>query len=374
MTVITRLLTGLLTRSAWLLPADRADWLRALIAETTEAGAGRGRVTWLLGGVWLIAVEALRRRGVATVTFVAAAVIVLLIAWPGNGSDSAVAVNRIEIPVLLAVLALLPLLVRRRFGPVRAGVLARAMRVTGYLVVLALITASAVQARDGQKLGAYFHDGGRVNAMIALVLVGYVAVLLIVTSRRVELIRSTLPIVIATGTLTGAALFAEVALRVRGLPLTWWLFTALALPLLTGFAVTRRGARDTAPKSMTAAGQGILAAVCGTATAVLLLVALTTVAVALAPQRVPLQTPPPPANGGCETCEPVNVVIPPDLRHEYWVGLSITQATVGLNAALFFAPIFALLAGGVGAGLGAASARRRPSRLSPRTAGKPARR
>src|SRR5439155_10792675 len=34
------------------------------------------------------------------------------------------------------------------------------------------------------------------------------------------------------------------------------------------------------------------------------------------------------AGGGCETCDPVNTVIPPSLRHEYWVELSVGQARI----------------------------------------------
>ncbi len=156
---ITRMLTGLLTRSAWLLPEDRAEWLEGLVAETNELRQGRARVVWLLGGVWLVAGDVLRRGALRVLAFIAAAAVVLGVAWPGSSSDSAVMVNRIEIPIYLVMLALAPLLVRRYFGPVADGLLPRAVRVAGYLVVLALITAKAVEAREGEKLGAYFHVG-----------------------------------------------------------------------------------------------------------------------------------------------------------------------------------------------------------------------
>ena len=163
---ITRMLTGLLTRSAWLLPEDRAEWLEGLVAETNELRQGRARVVWLLGGVWLVAGDVLRRGALRVLAFIAAAAVVLGVAWPGSLSDSAVMVNRIEIPIYLVMLALAPLLVRRYFGPVADGLLPRAVRVAGYLIVLTLITARAVEDREGEKLGAYFHvarDGPRLD-------------------------------------------------------------------------------------------------------------------------------------------------------------------------------------------------------------------
>ncbi len=412
MGTISRLLMWLLTRSAWLLPADRANWIEGLVAEAEAAGTGRARVAWLLGGVWLIASGLLRRSVAWVLIFITAAAIVLLIAWPGSSSDSAVLVNRIEIPVYLVVLALAPLLVRRHFGPVADGLLPRAVRVVGYAIVLALIAASAAEGREGQKLGAYFHAGGKLPGLIVIVLACYAAAILIITSQRVALIRQALAMAIGAGTLTGAALYSIYGYQIHNPPLAWWAFTALALPVLAGFAATRLAARDmpatgmtpaqrsvvvagcatavaalwllpppsalvvggflalflvtgTAAKQatakdraetgMTPAGQGALVAVSVAATAVLMLAALTTVTIALAPNRVPLQTPPPPPNGGCETCSPVSLVVPPDLRHEYWVGVSVAQASLPYFAALVVAPVFALFGGGLGVGLGEAS-------------------
>ena len=215
MSVIARILTGLLMRSAWLLGPDRAEWLEGLVAEATETREGRGRVAWLLGGIWLVSRELLRRSAIRALTFIAAAGIVVWVVWPGSSSDYAVPVNRIVVPALLGLLALLRLLVRRSYGPVRPGLLPRTVRVVGYLVVLAVITGHAVQEREGQKLGAYFGAGfgglpmSVIAGIFALVLAGYAATILILTSQRVHLTRSALPIALGTGTLTGVAMYAR---------------------------------------------------------------------------------------------------------------------------------------------------------------------
>ena len=113
---------------------------------------------------------------------------------------------------------------------------------------------------------------------------------------------------------------------------------------------------------------------CGTGTAVLVLAALTAVTIAISPQKVPLQTPAP-TNGVCETCDPAHLTIPPNLRQEYGVGLSIAQAAGaegGTDWMLVIAPLLALFAGGLGTGLAERSLRTDSRRDSPRSAAPPA--
>jgi hypothetical protein len=94
-----------------------------------------------------------------------------------------------------------------------------------------------------------------------------------------------------------------------------------------------------------------VAAVCATGTAALVLAALITVTIAIFPQKLPLFGP---TTGNCPTCSSQPVVIPADLRHEYQVRFNIAEATGAsvLGFLLFWAPILALCAGGLGAGLG----------------------
>ena len=192
---------------------------------------------------------------------------------------------------------MLPWVVRRYFGPVRGGWAPRAARVGGYAMVLALIAAKAVKDRDGSRLGAYFAvDPGlwALEIVLLLVIVGYVAGLLILTSERVRFTRWGLPAGIGIGVLTAGVLYPLAPFGVNVDPnspsLPWWLVAALALPMATGLLVGRLAAREARPGDPEeAARQGCLAAACAMATAALLVAVLTSVTIALFPHQVPLQ-------------------------------------------------------------------------------------
>ena len=359
-----RMLAGLLGRSAGLLPAARRDWAEAVLAEAGEVRAGAGRVAWLGGGLWLVAREVVMGRVIRVLAFAVAAAGMVWIGWPGASSNSAIPLNRVYAVGTVVLLAVLPWAVRRYFGPVRSGWAPRAARVGGYAMVLALIAAKTVKDRLGSKLGAYFPVIPPVWALqivLLLVIAAYVAGLLILTSRRrVRLARWILPIGIGFGAVTAGVLYAlaplGVAVDPSGPSLKWWGLAALALPLATGFLAARLSARDTRPAALGPVQQGSLAASCAMATAALLLAVLTSVTIALFPHHVPLQSPPPPPGGGCETCDPNSVVIPPGLRHEYWVELSVGQAGETPLAVLLIGPFLGAWLGVLGGGL----ARRSP--------------
>jgi hypothetical protein len=356
----TGALAGLLGRSAGLLPAARREWAEAVLAEAGEVPAGAGRVAWLCGGLWLVAREVVMGKVIRVLAFAAGAVGLVWIGWPGASSNSATPLNRVYVTLTVVLLAVLPWVVRRYFGPVRGGWAPRAARVGGYAMVLALIAAKAVKDRYGSKLGAYFvivPGLWVLEIVLLLVIVGYVAGLLILTSERMRLTRSGPAIGIGFGAVTAGVLYALAPLGVGFIPFfpldpesslgSLWGLASLALPVATGFLVARLAARDTRPGVLNPTQQGCLAASCATATAALLLAVLTSVTIALFPLRVPLQNnPPPPPGGGCETCDPNDTVIPPGLRHEYWVEISVGQAGQAPLAALLIGPF-------LGAGLGA---------------------
>ena len=192
----TGALAGLLGRSAGLLPAARRHWVQAVLAEAGEVPAGAARVAWLCGGLWLVGREVVMGRAVRVLAFAAGAVGLVWVGWPGASSNSATPLNRVYVTGTVVALAVLPWVVRRYFGPVRGGWAPRAARVAGYALVLALIAAKAVKDRDGSRLGTYFVMVPGLWAMeivLLLVIVGYLAGLLILTSQRVRFTRWGLP-------------------------------------------------------------------------------------------------------------------------------------------------------------------------------------
>jgi hypothetical protein len=366
---LARLLAGLLGRSAGLLPAARRDWARAVLAEAREVPSGTGRLAWLGGGLWLVAREVLLHRAVRVLAFTAGAAALVAVGWPGHSADSAVPLNRVYVAGTIALLAVLPAVTRRYFGPARAGWTARAARAGGYALVLALIAAKAVKDRDGSQLGAYFAVVPGIWAMEILLLgiiAAYVAGLLILTSQRVRLARGLLAAATGLGAPSAVVLYALAPLGAgvdpSGPASKWWALAALALPLATGFLAARWPARGARPPALSPAGRSALAAGCALAAAALLLSVLTLVTIALFPHHVPLQLPPPPAGGGCETCDPNQVVIPPALRREYWAELSVGQAGMTPLMALMVAPFLGAWLGVLGAGLARISPRARRRR------------
>ena len=190
---------------------QRRDWVDALLAEVDDLPGPSSRLAWLGGGLWLVVREVLMNRIIQALAFAAGAVGLVWIGWPGASTNSATPVNRMYVVGTLVLLAGLPLLVSRYVGPVRPGWAPRLVRVGGYAVVLALIATTAVQQRIGSQLGAYFPVTLPVWAMdvgFLLILAGYVAGLLIVTSRRVQFTRRVLPTALGIGVLTAGALYA----------------------------------------------------------------------------------------------------------------------------------------------------------------------
>ena len=130
--------------AAWLLPADRRDWVAAVWAEAHEVPPGLERLAWRVGGVWMLARGALMpRRLVRVALFAVAAAVAAWAAWPDSSVLHAAA-DRFGVIATVLLLAGLPLLARRFFGPVGDGWAARFLRVGGYAAILALIPARAV--------------------------------------------------------------------------------------------------------------------------------------------------------------------------------------------------------------------------------------
>jgi hypothetical protein len=288
------------------------------------------------------------------------------IAWPGASTNSATPVNRMYVVGTLVLLAGLPLLVRRYAGPVRQGWGPRVVRVGGYAVVLALIAATAAQQRIGSQLGRYFPIILPVWVMDAgflLIIAGYVAGLLILTSCRLQFTRWVLSTALGIGALTAGALYwlapfgindmAESAARsphggpvvaADYLVLACFVLAALAVPAAVHAAATRLADRDSRPGLLTPARQALLATAGAMATAAILVAMFTTLTIALSPGHFagPRHAA---GDGTCPTCEPSTIVIPAGLRHEYNFEDSVNGAGDGAIA-LLVVPL-------IGAALGA---------------------
>jgi hypothetical protein len=366
---LTGMLAGLVRGLAGLLGEHRRAWVHALLAETGDLPTPSARLTWLGGGLWLVAREVLMNRIIQALAFTAGAVGLVWIAWPGASANSATPVNRMYVVGTLVLLAGLPLLVRRYAGPVRQGWGPRMVRVSGYAVVLALIAATAVQQRVGSQLGRYFPVILPIWAMdvgFLLIIAGYVAGLLILTSRRVQFTRRVLPTALVIGALTAGALYAlapfglndtaeAAAHSLHGGPvvaadylvLACFTLAALAVPAAVHAAATRLADRDARPGILTPASQALLATVGAMATAAILVAMFTTVTIAMSPHHF---TGPHQAAGGgtCPTCEPSTIVIPANLRHEYYFEDSVNGAGDGAIALL----VVPLIGAALGAMLG----------------------
>jgi hypothetical protein len=196
-----------------------------------------------------------------------------------------------------------------------------------------------------------------------LILAGYVAGLLILTSRRFQFTRRVLPLALGIGALTAGVLYplapfgindtAETALHsLHGGPvvvadylvLACFALAALAVPLAVHAAATRLADRDSRPAILSPARQALLATAGAMASAAILVALFTTLTIALSPHHftVPQQA----ADAGiCPTCEPSTIVIPANLRHEYYFEDRVDGAGDGAIA-LLVVPL-------IGAALGA---------------------
>ncbi|HEX3489051.1 MAG TPA: hypothetical protein VHU92_06895 [Streptosporangiaceae bacterium] len=137
-----------LRRMAVLMPADRRQWAEAVCAEADEAPAGRHRVSWLAGGLWLTVRQArLNDKLRLPLAFAAAAGGVAWAAWAGRPGDPAVMINRVDVLALAVLLVALHWAARRVGGPVAGSRLARLGRAGGYAAILALVLAKSAVER-----------------------------------------------------------------------------------------------------------------------------------------------------------------------------------------------------------------------------------
>ena len=239
--------------AVWLVPAGRREWVAAVWAEAHEVPPGLERLAWRAGGAWVLAREALmpRRLGRAAV-FAAAAAVAAWAAWPQPGVGHA-AVSQFHVIATVLLLAGLPLLARRFFGPPSTSRAGRSLRVFCCAAILALMPALAIVetfANLTPAQPAYRHmvcpfqgcgaapgrsTGGPPWAgEIALLLMtaAYLGVVLFLTSRRSQVTRGTLAIGAGTGLLFGLVMYAVAPLGLSNDATDPWLPGSTADPLV----------------------------------------------------------------------------------------------------------------------------------------------
>jgi hypothetical protein len=138
-----------------LVPTERRDWAEAIWAEAYEVSAGWPRLAWRAGSLGLMVKEGqmVRRIGML-VLFAAAAGAAAWGAWPGSPVSHGTALQG-GIIITLALLAGLPLLVRRWLGPPVSRA-ARWLRAGFFAAILALLP---VQAAIGLFVGMVPRSG-----------------------------------------------------------------------------------------------------------------------------------------------------------------------------------------------------------------------
>lgn len=229
--------------------------------------------------------------------------------WPPAAGTVATVVNRVDVIVVVLLLAGLPWPARRIFGPVGPSRRARIVRASGYATVFALVVAKTEVARSVglRPAGGPALAGVWVGEIVFLAVVAaYLAWVLAVTSRRPV----ASPAALATGTAAGAAAgLLMYLLPPRGsmlhLHIPWQAdlyragqALAILLALATGVAAgvltarrTRR--RDRArsggrqlPLAEARARQGLAAGLCTGMTAALVASVLRTGTIVLLPHQV----------------------------------------------------------------------------------------
>ena len=301
-----------------LVAGGRRDWAEAVWAEAHEVPSGLARLAWRAGGAWVLAREALLPGRLGRVAlFAVAASFAAWAAWPRPGVGH-VADGRFNAIAPVLLLAGLPLLSRRLFGPASPSRVARSLRVFCCAAVLALLPAFAILLvfRDlmptqpayrrifciaqgwsgiqgcggvpGRSTGGPTWEG---EILVMLLVIGYVGVTLFLTSRRSQVTRSTLAIGTGTGLLFGVVMFAVDPLGLQKWATDPWLPGSTADPLvalawillIAGPAAAAvlaarrcRGPDGARPPHSVRIGQGIAAGVLANGTAALLTTVLGT--------------------------------------------------------------------------------------------------
>jgi hypothetical protein len=224
---LTRALSALLRHSAWVLPAERRQWAQAAWADSAQVPAGRRRLEWLIGGLWMAAGQARMMRRIGFwLAFGAAAAGVVRIGWPGTAASPVTLVNRVDVITIVLILTGLPWAASRLFGRVGSTRTARAMRTIGYAVIFALVLVKASVERfgippQGNLAGSADPVLWAGENVFLLVMAAYTGVILAVTARRSPAAPATLAIGTGVGAAGGLAAYTLTNLHIANPRLAW---------------------------------------------------------------------------------------------------------------------------------------------------------
>jgi hypothetical protein len=215
---LSRPAAAVLRWCARLLPAGRAEWAEAILAEAENVPAGRQRLAWLGGGLRMVSRESMiMRKASAICAFAVAAGCIASLSWPQSAVNRVTVANRVSLLVTVALLAGLWVAGRRLVGPARAGRAQRLVRAGGYSAVLALTLCkvSVERMRDPGSLGP--GAGGLLwtgEALFLLMMAIFIAVVIMATAQRSPVTTGTLLRGIAAGLPIGIAVFVFLPLGV----------------------------------------------------------------------------------------------------------------------------------------------------------------
>jgi hypothetical protein len=215
---LSRPAAAVLRWCARLLPAERAEWADAILAEAENVPAGYQRLAWLGGGLRMVSGESMiMRKAGAICAFAVAVGCIASLSWPQSAVNRVTVANRISLLVTVALLAGLWVAGRRLFGPGRAGRAQRLVRAGGYSAVLALTLCkvSVERMRDSASLGP--GAGGVLwtgETLFLLMMAIFTAVVIMATTHRSPVTTGTLLRGIAAGLPIGIAVFVFLPLGV----------------------------------------------------------------------------------------------------------------------------------------------------------------
>jgi hypothetical protein len=224
-------------------------------------------------------------------------------AWSGPPGDSAIAINRIDVLAIAAILAGSAWISRRTRGPVAAARWTRLVRAGGYAAVLALVLVKSAVERVADAPPNSTSGGPTVawtgEVVFLAVMAGYAAVILVYTAQRSPVLPATLAIGTATGLVLGIAAYL---LGPLGFPLRFtgpWptrlydtalglgILLALCVPVAAGLAAARQAVGSLPAGSRFR--QGAMAGLLSGTVASLVVALLSTATIAILPYDSGLQ-------------------------------------------------------------------------------------